>query len=82
MPTADRHKPQYPSIESAFLRENGGRYVVSCWRSAPDYESGGQEFESLRARESHQRLIPNRTLSLPASGNLTGNSKPGLDPEH
>jgi len=42
----------------------------------PDYESGGQEFESLRARQYNQRLIPNRTLSLPASGNLAGNRSP------
>src|SRR5271168_212988 len=27
---------------------------------APDYESGGQEFESLRARQLYQRLIGRR----------------------
>jgi hypothetical protein len=30
--------------------------------SPPDYESGGQEFESLRARHSYQALTKDRRL--------------------
>jgi hypothetical protein len=30
--------------------------VQACRRCTPDYESGGQEFESLRARQSNQKL--------------------------
>jgi len=31
--------------------------VEDARNAAPDYESGGQEFESLRARQQNQRLI-------------------------
>src|SRR5580704_14423819 len=45
-PRLEKHEIDCDGPSNGRLRQNG----------APDYESGGQEFESLRARQSNQKL--------------------------
>jgi hypothetical protein len=42
----------------------GTRAPVAQLDRAPDYESGGQEFESLRARQLFQILMPGGSLNF------------------
>ena len=45
----------------------------SCLLGAPDYESGGQEFESLRARQWNQRFLSNIDI-IPSQNSDLGRS--------